>query len=468
MGTKGVYAAGIDVGTTGIELLLADLERFRIAARFSAPVRRILSGNPYAFEQDAAGIAASVRELFGKLKLPVSSVGVTGQVHGIVYTDEALKPLSPLYTWLDRRGVEPWKGSTPQSALEEKTGIRLPAGWGLLTHYANRLFGRVPAGARRVMGIAELVAGILTASPLSRTDDSMMASFGAWESPGVYRNSLIAEVFSPDCPAFLEAAPPFAVAGKLVKEVFPGAAPVAYPVGDNQTGFFGAIPRPDESCLISIGTSGQISFFSTSAACPAGMELRPYLGKGYLRVGATLTAGKSYEALFALVKEIIHVSGGRIGDEAVFALMKQAAKAAGKTSLVFETTLGGTRREAAKRGAITGIGLDNFRLGDLALSAIDGIVREIADFTVPAGGASLDGISYVTVTGSAPEKNALFIEAVRRQFGRDVRIPAFNGAGFGAAIIGAVAAGLVKDSETAGLIERFHANAKAFAENAST
>jgi sedoheptulokinase len=440
-------------------LLLADLEHFRIAARFSAPVRRIASSNPYAFEQDAAGIAASVRELFGKLKLPVSSVGVTGQVHGIVYTDEALRPLSPLYTWLDRRGVEPWKGSTPQIALEEKTGVRLPAGWGLLTHYANRLFGRVPAGAQYVMGISELVAGILTGSPLAKTDDSMMASFGAWEAPGVYRNVLLAEVLPPDGPAFLEAAPPFAVAGRLADGIFPGAAPVAYPVGDKQAGFFGALPRPEESCLVSIGTSGQISFFSTSAACPAGMELRPYLGKGYLQVGATLAAGKSYEALFAMVKEIIHASGGRIGDEAVFALMKQAAKAAGKTSLVFETTLGGTRRNAAKRGAITGIGLDNFRLGDLALSAIDGIVRELADFTEPAGGLSLNGLRYITVTGSAPEKNALFIEAVRRQFGRDVRIPAFDGAGFGAAVIGAVAAGLVKDNETAGLIERFHANA---------
>jgi sedoheptulokinase len=456
----GVYAAGIDVGTTNIELLLADLERFCIAARFSAPVRRIANSNPYAFEQDAAGIAASALELFDRLKLPVSSVGVTGQAHGIVYTDAALTPLSPLYTWLDRRGVEPWQGGTPQTALEEKTGVRLPAGWGLLTHYANRLFGRVPAGARRVMGIAELVAGILTGRPLAGTDDSMMASFGAWEAPGVYRKALLAEVLSPDCPAFLEAAPPFAVAGRLAGEIAPGAAPVTYPVGDNQAGFFGALPRPEDSCLISIGTSGQISFFSTNAACPAGMELRPYLGKGYLQVGATLAAGKSYEALSALVKEIIHISGGRIRDEAVFVLMNQAAKAAGKTSLVFETTLSGTRRDAAKRGTITGIGLDNFRLGDLALSAIDGIVRELADFTEPAGGASLNGLSYVTVTGSAPEKNALFIDAIRRQFGRDVRTPAFDGAGFGAAVIGAVAAGIVKDHETAGLIEGFHAKAK--------
>jgi sedoheptulokinase len=458
------YAAGIDLGTTNLELILADLEKFRITERYSAPVRRIPSDNPYAFEQDAAGIVASVRELLGRVKAPLSSVGITGQVHGIVYTDEALRPLSPLYSWLDRRGAEPWNNTTPQAALEEKTGFRLPAGYGLLTHYANRLFGRVPPAARYLMGITELVAGNLTGAPLSKTDDSILASFGGWDPVGGYRKALLAEALSPDCPAFLEAAPHFFVAGHLAGGLCPGGAggvPVAYPVGDNQAGFFGALPRPEEACLVSIGTSGQISFFSRDAVCPSGMELRPYLGKGYLQVGAALTAGKSYEALASLVGEIVRASGNRIEDEAVFTLMKQAAGAVGETSLVFETTLSGTRRDTAKRGAITGISLDNLTLGGLVLSAVDGIVRELADFTRQSG-VSFDGIRYVAVTGSAPRKNGLFPEAVRRQFNRKVRVPGSDGAGLGAAVIGAVAAGLIKDGETAGVIEQFQANAEPY------
>jgi sedoheptulokinase len=460
----GTYAAGIDLGTTNLELILADLESFRIVERYSAPVRRIANDNPFAFEQDAAGVVASVRELLNKVKTPLSSVGITGQVHGIVYTDEALRPLSPFYSWLDRRGVEPWNNTTPQAVLEEKTGFRLPAGYGLLTHYANRLFGRVPGSARCLMGITELVAGSLTGAPLSKTDDSILASFGGWEPVGGYRKTLLAEALSPDCPVFLEAAPHFSVAGYLAGGLCPGAngaggVPVAFPVGDNQAGFFGALPRPAEACLISIGTSGQISFFSKDAVCPSGMELRPYLGKGYLQVGATLTAGKSYEALASLVGEIIRASGNRIEDEAVFNLMKQAARAAGETSLVFETTLNGTRRDTAKRGAITGIGLDNLTLGGLVLSAVDGIVRELADFTKQSG-AAFGGVKYVAVTGNAPRKNGLFPEAVRRQFGREVRVPGFDGAGLGAAIIGAAAAGLAGDGETAGMIERFQANEK--------
>jgi sedoheptulokinase len=315
------------------------------------------------------------------------------------------------------------------------------------------------------MGITELVAGNLTGAPLSKTDDSILASFGGWEPPGGYREALLAEVLSPDCPAFLEAAPHFSVAGYLAAGFCPGSAssavgvPVAYPVGDNQAGFFGALPRPEEACLISIGTSGQISFFSNNAVCSPGMELRPYLGKGYLQVGATLTAGKSYEALASLVREIVHASGNRIEDEAVFTLMKQAAASAGETSLIFETTLNGTREDTAKRGTITGISMDNLKLGGLVLAAVDGIVRELADFTKQSG-VSLDGVKYAAVTGSAPRKNGLFLEAIGRQFKREVRVPGFDGAGLGAAIIGAAAAGLIKDGETAGVIEQFQANAQ--------
>jgi sedoheptulokinase len=452
----GVWAAGIDVGTTNLELILVDLEGGNITERRSAPVRRIASPNPYAFEQDAADIAAAGTELLAAVKTPFASVGVTGQVHGIVYTDEKLKALSPLYSWLDCRGLEPWNNTTPQAVLEEKTGVRLPAGWGLLTHYANRLFGRVPPEARRMMGITELVAGALTGGPLSRTDDSILAGFGAWTPAGSGPRALLAEVLSPEGPAFLDAAPPFSVAGYFKGRrsgLRSGGVPVAFPVGDNQAGFFGTLPRPEDACFISIGTSGQISFFTKNAVCPGGMELRPYLGKGCLQVGASLAAGKTYEALASLAGEIIRLSGRTIEDEAVFSLMKDAARTAGASSLVFETTLAGTRQDTAKRGSITGISLDNLRLGELVLSAVDGIVRELADFTKLTG-VSFHEATYIAVTGSAPRKNDLFLESLRRRFNREIHVPNFNGAALGAALIGALAAGLIKESEAAALIER--------------
>jgi ribulose kinase len=90
---------------------------------------------------------------------------------------------------------------------------------------------------------------------------------------------------------------------------------------------------------------------------------------------------------------------------------------------------------------------------------VDGIVRELANFT-KQGGVRFGAVKRVAVTGSAPRKNSLFTEAVKRRFKRESIMPGLDGAGFGAAIIGAIAAGVIKDRESAGIIGQFQGYAR--------
>lgn len=454
-----MYAVGIDIGTTNLELSVADLEKGRILERRSAPNRRLPSADPYAFFQDPAAITRSVGEMLDSVETgpdakPLCSIGVTGQVHGILYTDAAGKPLSPLYTWLDRHGTEAGDGPTPQERLAEKTGVLLPPGYGLLTHYANRLYGRVPEGACRIMGINELVVSSLIGKPLDRTDATNLACFGGFDPVTEKQDlRLLEEVFPGPSPAFLGLAPPFTLAGETGRNI-----PAAYPVGDNQAGFFAAVARPEESCLISIGTSGQISLYAKSADCPQSMELRPYLGLGCLWVGAVLCAGKAYEALAALLREAFRRAGLAEDGELVFRILREAAEEAlaeAEPGLRFDTAMNGTRRDPARRGAITGISLDNFTLGGLALENIRGIAQELADFVKDAGTA-FDPITSIIVSGSAVRKNPLFAKVLKEKFRREIRVPRFDGGpALGAALIGAVAAGKIPLSDVPGIVDRF-------------
>jgi sedoheptulokinase len=450
-----MIAAGIDIGTTNVELFLVDLETCRIVERRSAPNPRVDSTDPLAYFQDPQGILNSVREMLASVSLPVKSLGVTGQVHGIVYADENGAPLSPLYTWLDRHGSEPWGRTSVQNQFAEKTGRSLPVGYGLLTHYANGLFNRVPGGARRILGINELVTGALVGKPLEKTDATNLACFGAFDpvNHSFYRPAL-EEALSPAPLAFLDFAEPFTLAGET-----PEGVPVAYPVGDNQAGFLGLVARPAETCLISIGTSGQISVFSPSERCPPAMELRPYLGLGYLHVGATLTAGKAYEVLADLFREIVRRAGPPSLPEKdidLFRLMKEAARESPPAApLVFDTALNGTRRDPARRGAITGIGLDNLTMGSLVRGSVDGIVRELAEFKRDLG-SLFDPVTSIVAAGSAVRKNELFRESLERQFNREIRVPDFDGgSALGAAFIGALAAKLIAPKDLEGIITRF-------------
>jgi sedoheptulokinase len=474
-----MIAAGIDLGTTNIELVLVDLDECRLRAHRSVPNRRLASDDPLAFLQDPVEIAAVVAGLFSQAEEPAVSIGITGQVHGILYTDRAGKALSPLYTWLDRHGAGPlaeYGGKTPQELFAEKTGHTVPVGYGLLTHYANKLEGRVPPGAARIMGINEFVAGTLVGKPLEKTDASILATYGLFDPvSGSHHAQALEEALSPvrssgggrgKKPAFLDPAAPFTVAGTAA------GIPVAWPVGDNQAGFLGAVARPAEECLVSLGTSGQLSVFSTDDRRVPAMELRPYFGLGYLHVGATLCAGKAWEVLAGLVGETLVRAGGArarsgggtkdftgasLDRDQVFDLMKDAAReaadleAAGDAgradALIFDTALNGTRRDPGKRGAVSGIGLDNLTLGNLALACVDGVIRELADFK-DGMGALFDPVRGIVAEGTAVRKNELFIRSLERQFRRPVRVPRVKGgAAFGAALVGARAAGLVSPGD---------------------
>jgi sedoheptulokinase len=209
-----------------------------------------------------------------------------------------------------------------------------------------------------------------------------------------------------------------------------------------------------------------VSSGAAATAEPPGTELRPYLGLGYLHVGASLCAGKSYEVLARLFAELVerYRSGvpspdGRPPaaaevDEGIFRLMKEAARESaaafpGPSPLVIDTAINGTRREPERRGSVEGIGMDTLTVGNLVRGTVDGIVRELADFRTSLG-PLFEPLSSVVVSGSAVRKNCLFRESLERQFELPVRIPPFDGgAALGAALIGAVSAGVIslKDSE---------------------
>lgn len=452
-----MYALGIDIGTTNLNASLVDLASGRIVERRSSPNARVPSGDEYAYQQDPLAIAASVRDMVASISQPVSSICVTGQVHGILYVDAAGKPLSPLYNWLDRRGTAAVDGTTPQRRLRERSGAALPVGYGLLTHYANRMLGKVPAGASAIVGINEFVTGALIGKTLEKTDASNLGPFGAFDPvAGTHDRRVLEEVLPPGAPAFLGLAAPFELAGTAALGVSPGRpVPVAHPVGDNQAGFFGLVARPEKTGLVSIGTSGQISVFSRSADCAPNMELRPFLGLGYLHVGATLCAGKTYEVLERFLRGALELAGSLpVDDEAVFRLMAAAAASAETPSpLRVDAAVNGTRADSARRGSISNIAIDNFTLGNLVRGTVEGIVRELVEFR---GGMedTFAGLDSIVAAGSAVRKNPLFLRELERQFSLEIRVPEIDGgAALGAALIGAVSAGIVSRNDVPGIVD---------------
>ncbi len=447
-----MLAVGIDIGTTSIGLTAIDLDDGIIRERFSAPNVRVDSPHNYAYLQDPEDIGLKVDHFLSRIPTKPISIGITGQVHGILYTDLNGNALSKLYTWLDQRGVASFGSSTPQNDLLKKCGETLPAGYGLLSHYANRKLGLVPKETTHIMGICEYITGRLLKHAIENTDQSCLSSFGGWDPVSkVHHSGLLSEILPPGSPEFLSSADAFELAGITDSGIF-----VSYPVGDNQSGFFGTVSNFETECLVSIGTSGQLSIFSPKPISIPSMELRPFLGLGFLEVGATLSAGKSYEALEKFILSILKSGGmNNIDDNFVYNIMKTAAETGEETPLKITTTLKGTRKDANLRGSITGIDLDNLNLGNLVRGTMVGIVDELSQFRKDLG-HGFSSLSKLNVTGEVVRKNPLFISYLERQFDMEVNISNAD-ASIGAAIIGAISAGIISADDRKPLIKKIAA-----------
>jgi len=440
-------ALGIDIGTTNLKVIVLDLHSAAVVERLSLPNSFLGS----SFLQDPDTIVAKLDTMLASLGHRYDCIGITGQVHGILYTDACGRAVSPLYTWLDKRAAERYGDSTVQAMLAQKTGRTIAPGYGLLTHYVNKVRNEVPATAAAFAGIIEHVAAHLIGQRLEAADPCSLSAFGAFD-PVTNRcdRAVLDEVLGHDFP-YMQVAAPFTLAGCTASGI-----PVAYPVGDNQAAFHALVADPGNGCLVSIGTSGQISVHKDDGACPAGMELRPYPAGGYLVVGATLSAGKSYERLMVLFKEAASsLAGHPIDDEQVFAMMQQAAEAARSKEgfpLRVSTALNGTRTDPAQRGTIEGIDLDNLTVGNLVNAFVDAIVGELMAFTRDLG-ASFDPISTIIATGNAIDKNDLFSASLSRLSGRRiVKASVEDAAAVGAALLAAQASALIDSSVRDGLV----------------
>ncbi|MDE7287722.1 MAG: hypothetical protein K2N55_12905, partial [Lachnospiraceae bacterium] len=92
-------AIGIDIGTTTICAVVLDMEKGIQLEKTIIPNRFIKSDINWEKIQDPDRICSCVEGIvcgYIKKYKDISSIGVTGQMHGIVYTDANGKSLSPL------------------------------------------------------------------------------------------------------------------------------------------------------------------------------------------------------------------------------------------------------------------------------------------------------------------------------------------------------------------------------------
>ena len=411
--------AGLDIGTTTISGVLLDAERGTCLNAITHPNSAHNPKNkawqdPEEVYRICLKILAQLSEGFGQ----PDAVGLTGQMHGVLYVDARGEAASPLFSWQDSQGDLPYRaGRTYAEDLTDLTGYPMATGFGLTTHYYHLQQNQVPMEAASLATIPDYIAMRLCGLAEPITHLSMAHSLGLFNLAGGHYDleALQAAGISQGI------LPPVASGEAIVGRTGEGI-PVAIAIGDNQASFLGSV-QPGSDVLLNIGTGSQISVLSPAILDLPPLETRPYLGGEYLLVGSALCGGSAYNLLRDFFNQVLRELGGVVPQDLYAHMAAQGEKAYGECHpLAVDTRFMGTRTDPNIRGAIKAIGTDNFTPGSLVAGFLAGMVGELKGFydRLPEDLRVSEGI---TGSGNAIRRNPLLRRMVVDQFGKPLSIP---------------------------------------------
>ena len=405
---------GLDIGTTSISAVIFQEKTGVLEAKTIAN-GTFLPSKSWERLQDPAAIWQKAFRVVSELLLrhpDVQAIGVTGQMHGIVYLDTDGEAVSPLYTWQDGRGDLPFDETASWAEhLSALSGYPLSTGYGMVTHFYNLHHGLVPENAVCLCTIGDYIAMKLAGLTRPRIEPTNGASLGLFH--------LGNRCFDPE--ALLRADIDGAILPKIADTPLLGIGALGIPVyaaiGDNQAAFLGAVGDRQDALLVNVGTGSQVAVYSSKFLRVPGLETRPFPDGGWLLVGDSLCGGRSYALLESFFRQTVKMVTG--SEQSAYAAMSQALEEAGnvENAPCTTTTFQGTRQDASLQGSISGIGIDNFTPVHLMHSFMNGMAQELYGMYrsfLDAGGTAPETIIG---SGNGLRKNDHLCRTFERVFG---------------------------------------------------
>jgi sedoheptulokinase len=440
-----LHLIGLDIGTTSICGVLMNTANGEIVKSITKDNGSSLK-TPHSWEfiQEPESILGTIRDIVAelcKLNVSVSAIGVTGQMHGILYVDEGGNPVSPLFTWQDQRGDLPYtEGLTYAEHIRRLTNYPVSTGYGMVTHFYNVVNALVPAESAALCTIADFVSMKLANRTRPVIDSTNAASIGLFDMKELEFDTHALKSVGINPAVVPEVVPSGTVIGYT-----DDGKPVISALGDNQASFLGAVRDIRSSILLNIGTGSQISVYTDRFQQAEGLETRPFPGGGYILVGASLSGGKSYALLESFFREVCFLFTGYNGGS-LYEMMNRLAGNSDGTSLKVNTQFYGTRQDPHKLGSIERITPSNFTPRHLVTGFLEGIIGELYQYYEAFPEQIKKQVSTLVASGNGVRSNPAMRRMLQQTFGFQIDIPIDREeASYGAALCAGVGCGLYKD-----------------------
>jgi len=243
---------GIDIGTTTISLVVLDTEKKAVLESRTVPNGTFIRTEKEweRIQNPDRIVEKAMRELkeLRKAYKDVGTIGLTGQMHGILYIDEDGNCVSPLYTWQDGRGNLPeFDGKSVVCLVKEETGFSISTGYGLATHLYHCKKNQVPKNAVSFCTISDYLGMKLTGRKTPIVHISNAASLGLFDSEKMMFYIDTIHKLGMDPGQLPEVTDEFKILG------YYDGIPVTVALGDNQASFLGSVGFQENTLLLNMG-----------------------------------------------------------------------------------------------------------------------------------------------------------------------------------------------------------------------
>lgn len=451
---------GIDLGTSSVKAMLLDAREGVIGVEaqgydVSVPRAGYAEQSPHEWWDGVCRILAALRNKYPAAFSNIRSIGLSGQMHGLVMVDGKGAPLSGAILWPDQRSetecvrirerarAEGWDAVLKNRVMP---GYAFPSLLWVREHrndlYNNTAKIMQPKDYLRFRLTGETGAEVTDASSTLMFDVSRRDwAFQVTDAFGIRR-----DIF-PECHESLEVAGCVTAAAQEETGLSAGI-PVIYGAGDQQCQSIGNGVYGEGTVICNIGTGGQISVFSETDRYDRQLRTNTFChctGGAYTVYGAVLSAGM---ALKWLKDNILH------GESYESLSRKAAGTARGSEGLWFLPYLAGERTphmNPAAKGMFFGLQLCHTEK-HLARAVMEGVTYALCD--------SLDilteqGAECGQITASGGAANSpVWLQMQADIFNRAVKVCAVREqACLGACILAGVGTGMFKNLREA--CERF-------------
>lgn len=431
---------GIDLGTTSVAVAIVDTEtRLPVATSTAEAPARVRGTVPGSAEVDVDIVLATLLKTLAALpdaqRREVECVGVTGQMHGVMLWHSETYQHSRLITWQDRRAeIDGFLLRLRERARDP----RVASGYGCVTlawyqAYESEIFAEYD----RAGTIADYLVAWICERQEALMDPAMAHSWGMFDlqqrsfSEGRCKRAGVPMRMLPRVVESGSKAGELSTAWAKEWGLQPGI-PVSVATGDNPASIYGSLRDPESEIALTVGTAAQLGVVvPVGATLPAAtipsVEYRPYLDDRVLVVAAALVGGEAMGWLVNTLRRWCQDIGLEPpDDETLFARVNelgidglQSRTAPGGLEAV--TSFRGERNNPALDGAITGINMENFSLGNLSVALCRSMLQNVRDMMPEE---LLAERKRLVCSGNGIRQSPLIRKLAVEEFGLPITLPA--------------------------------------------